>query len=148
MPSTTETDGLERWRPEYRMLPEPTTWSRPFWTGGATGKLLIHRCGACQRWFHPPGPACRHCRSRDVGPEPTSGRATLAAYTVNHHPWFPGFPPPYVVGIVELDEAPDVRLTTQIIGCEPDALSVGLAVHVVFERREDLWLPLFRPEVQ
>jgi hypothetical protein len=37
---------------------------------------------------------------------------------------------PYVLAYVELAEGP--RVLTNIIGCEPDAVSIGQKVHVVF----------------
>jgi uncharacterized protein len=133
-------------RPVYRILPQVTTDSAAFWTGGADGELRIYRCRSCSRYFHPPVGACFRCRSRDVGPEAVSGRATVATYTVNHHPWFGGaFPPPYVVAIVELAEDPEVRLTTQIVDCPVEEVRIGLAVEVVFEHHEDVWIPVFRP---
>jgi uncharacterized OB-fold protein len=131
--------------PPTRLLPQPTADSAAFWTGGEREELLIYRCRDCGQRFHPPLPACHHCRGRDVGPEPVSGRASVAAFSVNHHPWLPGFDPPYVVAIVEIEEDPSVRLTTQIIGCPPDDVHVGQAVEVEFEHREDVWIPLFRP---
>src|SRR5438105_8741283 len=108
-------------RPEFRMLPEVTADSAAFWTGGERGELRIHRCRSCGRLFHPPAPTCFRCRSSDVGPDVVSGRATVAGFTVTHHQWFPGFPPPYAIAVVELEEQPDVRLTTNVIECELDA---------------------------
>ena len=131
--------------PAFRLLPEVTPETEPFWTGGESGELRIYRCRSCRHWFHPPTPACFHCRSREVGPEVASGRGTVAAYTVNQHPWFDGFPPPYVVAIVELDDEPGVRVTTNIVDCAIEDVVVGMPVEVVFEHREDVWLPLFRP---
>jgi uncharacterized OB-fold protein len=131
--------------PEFRMLPEVTAESQAFWTGGQKNELLIYRCNNCSHWFHPPVGVCFRCRSRDVAPQPVSGRATVAAFTVNVHQWFPGFPPPYVVAIVELEEEADVRLTTNIVGCPVEDVHVGQQVEVLFEQRDDVWLPLFRP---
>jgi uncharacterized OB-fold protein len=74
-----------------------------------------------------------------------SGHATVATFTINHQPWIPGFDPPYVVAIVEIDEQPSVRLMTNIVGCAPDEVYVGMPVRVVFERHDDVWLPLFQP---
>ena len=101
----------------------------------------------------PPGPACWRCRSTDVAPEPVSGRATVAAYTVNRQNWIPGFEPPYIVAMVELAEEPDTRLISNVVDVAPDEISVGMAVEVFFEDwtalsgEEDsrVWLPLFRP---
>ena len=74
-----------------------------------------------------------------------SGRATLAAVTVNHQPWMPMFEPPYVIGIVEIEEQPSVRLTTNIIECAEEDLAIGMALEVTFEECDDVFLPLFRP---
>jgi uncharacterized protein len=131
--------------PELRVLPEPSMESKAFWTGGEQGQLLIFRCKACSRFFHPPAPVCFRCRSTNVGPEAVSGRATVATYSVNVHPWYPSFPPPYIVAIVELEEDPSVRLTTNIVACSTEAIQVGMKVDVLFEHREDVWIPLFKP---
>ncbi|MFJ8749041.1 Zn-ribbon domain-containing OB-fold protein [Streptomyces sp. NPDC102441] len=128
-----------------RILPEVTEESRAFWTGGFEGKLLIHHCESCGRWFHPPVGACFRCRSREVGPKAVSGRAKVAAYTVNHHPWLPAFPPPYVIAAVELDDEPDVRLTTCLVDCDIARVEVGMPVEVVFDEQDDVALPFFRP---
>jgi hypothetical protein len=133
-------------RPTSRVLPEVSAESSAFWTGGADGELRIYRCRSCSRYFHPPVGACFRCHSRDVGPEAVSGRATVAAYTVNHHPWFgDAFPVPYVLAIVELEEDPEVRLTTQIVDCPVEDVQIGLPVQVEFEHHEDVWVPVFKP---
>lgn len=139
-------------RPQLRLAPTPTAESRAFWTGGQHGELLITRCHRCRQFFHPPGPACWRCRSTDVAPEPVSGRATVAAFTVNRQPWIPGFEPPYIVSIVELDDEPDVRLITNVVGVPVGEVRVGLSVEVFFEEWTGLsgddasrvWIPLFR----
>jgi hypothetical protein len=128
------------------VLPEITRDSAAFWTGGADGELRIYRCNSCQRYFHPPVGACYRCRSRDVAPQAVSGQATVATYTINHHPWFgDAYPVPYALAIVELAEDPEVRLTTQIVDCPIEAVRIGLAVTVDFEHHEDVWVPVFRP---
>ena len=81
----------------------------------------------------------------DVTPHPVSGRATVAAFSVNVHQWLPNFPPPYVVAIIELDEESDVRLTTNIMDCAIDEVHIGMAVEVLFEQWDDVWIPVFRP---
>ena len=96
--------------------------------------------------IHPPAPVCRYCRSRDMGVRAVSGRATLAGFTVNHRFSLPGLPAPYVVAQVAIAEDPRVRLTTNIVDCDPDQLELGQQVEVVFEQVEDVWLPLFRPD--
>jgi acetyl-CoA acetyltransferase/uncharacterized OB-fold protein len=128
-----------------RPLPQLTPENEFFWTAGADGVLRIQECQSCQALIHPPAPICRYCRSHNMGVRDVSGDATLAAFTINHRFGFPDLPPPYVVAQVAIVEDPRVRLTTNIIECEPDELELGQIVEVVFEMAEDVWLPLFRP---
>jgi uncharacterized OB-fold protein len=74
-----------------------------------------------------------------------SGRGVVHTFTVNHQPWIPGFDPPYLVAIIELDEQPGLRFTTNLVGVEPDEARIGMPVQVTFEQWEDVWLPLFEP---
>ena len=128
-----------------RLLPELTPANEWFWTSGADGQLRIQRCTECATLVHPPAPLCPSCRSRKWEPTRVSGRGVVAGYTINAHPWLPGFDPPYVVAVVALEEDPDVRLTTNVVGCDPDAVHIGQEVAVRFEQHENVWLPLFEP---
>jgi uncharacterized OB-fold protein len=126
-------------------LPALDPDNREFWTGGADGRLIIHRCGTCRRWTHPPMPVCRHCRSMDMHAEPSLGTGRVLTYTVNRHQWLLDLPTPYVIAIVELDDEPDLRLMTRLIDVDPDEVRIGARVSVRFEQLEDVWLPLFGP---
>jgi acetyl-CoA acetyltransferase/uncharacterized OB-fold protein len=128
-----------------RLLPELTPANEWFWTSGADGRLRIQGCTDCETLVHPPVPICPSCRSRRWEPVPVCGRGVVAGYTVNAHPWLPGFDPPYVVAVVALEESADVRLTTNVVGCDPEDVHVGQEVAVRFEPHEDVWLPLFEP---
>jgi len=66
----------------------------------------------------------------------------VMAATVNHQPWYPGWPETYVVAIVELDEQPGLRLTTNLVGNFP-ADPIGARVQVQFLESDGVWLPLF-----
>jgi acetyl-CoA acetyltransferase/uncharacterized OB-fold protein len=129
-----------------RPLPLLTPWNRFFWTAGADGSLAVQGCRGCGRLRHPPAPRCPDCSSTDLAPTRVSGRGTVEAVTVNHQQWHPAFPPPYVVAIVALEEDPAVRLTTNIVNCEPGDVFIGMPVRVVFEHHDDVWLPVFEPD--
>jgi acetyl-CoA acetyltransferase len=76
-----------------------------------------------------------------------SGRATLASYTINHQPWMPGLDVPYVIALVELVEQAGLRLTTNLVGCAPDAVRIGMPLRVTFrDVSDDVALPLFEPD--
>ena len=126
-------------------LPQLTFDNQFFWTSGADGVLRIQECGDCTALIHPPQPVCRYCRSHNMGVREVSGRAVLSAFTVNHRFSIPGLPAPYVVAQVAIEEDPRVRLTTNIIDCDPEELELGRVVQVVFEQNDDVWLPLFTP---
>jgi uncharacterized OB-fold protein len=61
-----------------------------------------------------------------------------------HRPQTPAFATPYVAAIVELDEG--FQMVSNIVGCEPAAVHVGLEVTVLFHAVNDrLTLPYFAP---
>lgn len=130
-----------------RKLPRLTAENRSFWQGGAKGRLLIHRCRECTRWFHPPAPVCPNCNATDVGPEPVSGRGIVLSCTVNHQAWVPELVEPYSIAIVELSEQPGLRFLTNIIGCPPEDVTIGMAVRVSFLECDDVWLPQFERDL-
>jgi uncharacterized OB-fold protein len=128
-----------------RKLPLITPETAAFWQGGQAGRLMIHHCGHCSRWFHPPAPVCPRCNSLDVAPTAVSGRGRVATFTVNHQAWTPALTQPYVVAIVDLDEQPGLRLLSNVVGMPPEQVHIGVPVQVRFEQHEDVWLPLFEP---
>ena len=130
----------------FRVLPAVSEDNEHFWRGGGEGELRFLRCAACGWWLHPPAPICPVCLGRDLVVSAVSGRAVIHAYTVNWQSWLPGFDPPYVIAIVEFPEQAGLRLTTNIVGCEPEAVTTGMPVKVRFEEYDDVWIPLFEPE--
>jgi uncharacterized OB-fold protein len=130
--------------PALRLLPRLDPENEFFWTSGADGRLRFLRCHACHTFVHPPTPRCPFCLSSDLSPEAVSGRATVVAYTLNVQQWIPGSGP-YLIGLVAIEEDERVRLTTNLVDVAPADVSTGMAVEVVFEHDEDVYLPLFRP---
>jgi uncharacterized OB-fold protein len=127
-----------------RVLPTTEEASAFFWTSGADGKLRFLRCQSCSYLIHPPTSYCPRCGGREAAPSEVSGRATLYSFTVNHQPW-DGDVEPYVIGMVEIDDQPDIRLMTNIVGIEPAEVRIGMPLEVVFEEHDPVYLPLFRP---
>ena len=129
----------------FRVLPRVTDQNRHFWTGGADGRLQFLRCRPCGSWVHPPAPLCPACLSRDVVASAVSGRARVLTVTLNHQPWVPAPDHPYAIAIVEIEEQPGLRLMTNVVNCPPEAVTIGMPVRVVFERYDDVYVPLFEP---
>ena len=130
--------------PPFRVQPVLDDENRFFWTSGADGRLRFLRCQGCGYFLHPPSPRCPRCGSRNLAPEPVSGRAEVFSYTVNDQPW-DGGTEPYAIALVTFPEQDDLRLTTNIVGCDPDEVRIGMPVQVTFEQHDQVWFPLFEP---
>src|SRR3546814_9923382 len=83
-------------------------------------------CRACAHYIHPPVRFCPACESRDTVPIAVSGLATIHSFTVNHKAWLPGLAVPYVLALVELSEQAGLYLPTNIIGCDPETVRIGM----------------------
>jgi uncharacterized OB-fold protein len=128
-----------------RLLPSLNQYNRDFWTGGRDGDLRIQRCTSCAYYIHPPAPVCRRCKAMSgLDPVVVSGDATVVTYSINYHPWAEG-QEPYAMALVQLDEQADLRLVTNIVGCEVADVAIGMRVHVTFENVDDVFVPLFAP---
>ena len=137
-------DALPARGPALRLLPRLEPENEFFWTGGADGRLRFLRCRACRTYVHPPAPRCPDCLSTELAPEEVSGRATVVAHTVNVQEWIPGSGP-YLVGLVAIEEDERVRLMTNLVDVTAGDVRTGMAVEVVFDHHDDVYLPLFRP---
>lgn len=126
-----------------RPVPRLNEDNRPFWTGGAEGKLNIMRCQDCGHFIHPPRKLCSSCLSENVEPEAVGGTGEVDTYTINHQPWMPGLEVPFVIARVSLDGVPGVYLTTNIVNCPVDEVDIGDKVRVTFEQQDDIFYPLF-----
>lgn len=128
-----------------RIPPQLTRANRAFWTSGRDGILKINHCTSCAKFVHPPVDRCPDC-STNLEPQAVSGNGKVFTFTINRHQYHPDVPPPYVIAIVELDEQPGIRFTTNIIDCDLDAVHIGMPVRVAFEPAGDeAWAPVFRP---
>lgn len=127
-------------------LPRPTAVSKPFWEAAKRHELQIQRCGSCGAHIFYPREVCAECLSSDLSWVTVSGKGTVYSYTIAQAPTHPAFAEdvPYVVAIVELAEGP--HITTNITGCPPDAVRVGMPVVATFDDvTPDITLVKFRP---
>jgi uncharacterized OB-fold protein len=135
-------------------LPD-TSWegTRGFWEAAAREQLAIPRCAACGRYQWYPRERCRACEGRELPWTPVSGRGTLFSWAVVRRALVPAFAEklPLLTALVALAEDPAVRVVSNLVDCEPEALRAELPVRVVFrplvfpnlERR--VLAPMFTP---
>ncbi|MCZ6462705.1 MAG: Zn-ribbon domain-containing OB-fold protein [Proteobacteria bacterium] len=130
-------------------MPAASWETRAWWEGCGRGELVLQRCGACGKVQHKPRAVCATCLSSEIEHFVASGRGQVYTFTVTHQNQAPGFREacPYVLAYVELEEGP--RLLTNVIGCDPGEVSVGMPVVVDFapvdDEREAFAVPRFRP---
>jgi uncharacterized OB-fold protein len=93
---------------------------------------------------------CATCLSGDIEYLVGAGTGTVYTYTVTNQNQAKGFAEacPYVMAYVDLDEG--VRLLTNIVGCDPADVHIGMAVEADFatQDRDDgeaFAVPRFRP---
>lgn len=126
--------------------PDVTPETEAFWEAAAEGRLLIRECADCGTAYFYPRTPCPECFSMDTEWVEASGEGTVYTYTITrqHHGAF-GEHTPYVYAYVELDEGP--RVMTDVVGTDPDDVSVGQAVEVVFDGTGGGYaLPRFTPK--
>ncbi len=129
---------------DSRPLPTPTELSAPFWDGCRQGMLRVQQCRRCQALVFVPRPMCPTCQHTSLDWTDSGGKGSVYSFTVVHRPPRPAFAVPFVVAIIELDEG--WYLLSNVIGCDPDAVHVGMTVEVAFtDMDETITLPLFRP---
>ena len=129
-------------------LPAVTDDTRPFWDACRRHELVIQRCTACGTFRHLPTPVCWKCRSFAHGWVKVSGRGSVYSYAVVHRAFLPELAGhvPYVVVVVALDDAPGVRILSNLVEARPDQVRIGLPVEVVFEDvTAEVTVPRFRP---
>jgi uncharacterized OB-fold protein len=134
-------------QPKYaKPLPRIDEETKGFWEACQRHELYVQKCGACATLRYYPRAVCPSCLSDRIEWVRCSGRGTVYTFTVTHQNQAPGFRDtlPYVLAYVELDEG--VRMLTNIVGCAPDDVRIGMAVEVVFEDvTPTVTLPKFKP---
>ena len=126
-----------------RPLPEVTPWNEAFWTGGQHGALRLPQCVRCRQHLHPSQVVCPDCLDSVLEWDTVDGNGVVVGVTVNHQPFMAGFESPYPIAIVQLDAAPKVRLTTNLVGLGDSHERVGQQVTVQFHEQGGVWFPLF-----
>ncbi|MEW2301394.1 OB-fold domain-containing protein [Streptomyces sp. NPDC006655] len=136
------------------LRPVTDTDGAPFWEYAARGELRVQTCADCHEPRFPPRPCCPHCRSFASEWRPTSGRGRIWSYVVPHPPLLPDYAAqaPYNVVVVELDDAPRVRLVGNVVSeagaplnsLSPDRIRIGARVQAVFADGLPQWV-LERP---
>ncbi|MBI5948284.1 MAG: OB-fold domain-containing protein [Chloroflexi bacterium] len=115
--------------------PSPEGLGAEFWDATRRHELLVQRCNACRTFQWGPEFICHHCLSFDMGWHRVSGRGRIYSW---ERPWYPVHPAlregvPYIVVLVELPEAGNVRMVGNLLGDPKQDVPIGAEVEAVFE---------------
>ncbi|MEE8601488.1 Zn-ribbon domain-containing OB-fold protein [Euzebya tangerina] len=114
-----------------RPAPVATDLGRPFWEAAREHRLVRPVCDRCGEAHFPPLPACPHCQSPAWTWTSSVGTGTVHSWTRLHRAPEPGFPAPYVLADVDLDDG--WSMLTNIVGAAE--VTIGMGVRVA-------WLPV------
>ncbi|NGO48240.1 Zn-ribbon domain-containing OB-fold protein [Streptomyces ureilyticus] len=124
------------------LSPVPDDDGAPFWEYAAQGELRVQACADCGELRFPPRPCCPHCQSFASEWRLMSGKGRIWSYVVPHPPLLPAYAEqaPYNVIVVELAEAPHIRLVGNLVSgadaslnsLPPERVRIGAKVQVVF----------------
>jgi uncharacterized OB-fold protein len=133
--------------------PNPAGTSAPHWQAAGDAHLALPDaplalpyCESCRRFHWPARARCPQCHG-EITWRHASGLGSIATFSIVRRAVNPELAAdtPYVVAFVDLDEG--VRLFTNIVDAQPDALEVGMRVRCRFEATLDaaLHIPVFAP---
>jgi hypothetical protein len=136
----------ERFFPDGMPMPMADVVTLPWWEAAAQHRLVVQRCKSCGHTRLPPAPLCPECRSTDLDWLEVPGRGEVYTYTLVHRPMAADQKLPFVIAVVALADSGGVRMISNVVGCDPAEVRIGMPVELVWEdMSEDLAVPRFRP---
>ena len=120
-------------------IASPDGLDRPFWEGLTQEKILLQRCRSCGKWQWGPEWLCHHCLSEDVFFEEVLGNGLIYSYERVWHPVHPALTEqgPYLVVLVELPAADNVRVVGNLLGDPRQTVDIGGEVQPVFQHHNE-----------
>jgi uncharacterized protein len=129
-----------------RPLPEIQVHSQPFWDAARKHKLVVQHCCDCDAMIFYPRRECPECWSSNLDWKESSGKATLYSFSITYEGVEECFADdlPLVLAWIDLPEG--LRMTTNIVDCDPDDVEIGMELEVAFKDiNDEVSLPFFRP---
>jgi len=111
----------------------------PYWQGLSEELLRIQQCVHCAGWQWGPEWVCHHCLSDEVTFVEVAPEGVIYSYERVWHPVHPALADqgPYLVVLVSLPQAGNVRLVGNLLGDPMQEVRIGARVKGVFEHHLD-----------
>lgn len=125
----------------------PDPWTEPYWLATREHRLTVPRCVNCGTFRFPPGPFCHECQHQEVEHVEVSGKGTVYTFTIARHAVVPSLADsvPYAVAVIEVDDAPGIRMIASIVESDIETLEIGSRVEVVWDDIDaEVSIPRFR----
>ncbi|CDR07595.1 OB-fold domain-containing protein [Streptomyces iranensis] len=133
-------------RADGLLAPVPDDDGAPFFAYAARGELRVQCCADCGESRFPPRPCCPRCQSFESLWKKMSGRGRIWSYVLPHPPLLPAYAAqaPYNVVLVELADAPRIRLVGNLVAAAdaalnsvpPERIRVGAPVKAAFHETD------------
>jgi uncharacterized OB-fold protein len=119
--------------------PESDGVSAPYWDGLRQGRLLVQHCLECGTWQFAPEWICHACHAADPPFQEVMARGEIFSWERVWHASHPALVSrvPYLVVLVRLPQAGDVRMIGNLLGDPLQEPRIGTAVSGVFEPHQE-----------
>lgn len=120
--------------------------SKEFWEATKRHELVVQQCQSCKAFQWGPEWICHKCHSTDMGWHKVSGHGHLYSYTRTWNPVHPALREacPYIVAVVQLPDAGNVRMVGNLLGDPQQNPPFDCNVEAVFEDHPDATLVQWR----
>lgn len=120
-------------------VPEADGLSAPHWAGLRQNTLRIQCCRKCSTWQWGPEWICHACHSFEIDWKSVEPKGTIYSWTRVWHPTHAVLNDrgPYIVVVVELPHANNVRVIGNLLGDAQQPVRIGAKVVGVFEQHDN-----------
>ena len=136
-----EATSTKYYLPEVMAAPSPAPDGRDqgFWDALNRHEIVVQHCNKCRNLQMEPEWLCYKCHSFDLGWKQVSGRGRIYSWERIWYPVHPGLKDscPYLVILVELPEAGNLRFLGNLLGDPRQAVEIGAEVEAVFEDHKE-----------
>lgn len=102
-----------------------------------SGTLAVQRCVECDTLQHPPEEICHSCGAMTFTTQVMAPRGTVHSFTVVHYAVNRGLAEsvPYAVVLVNLDDAPEIRIVGNLPEVAAEEIRIGMPVVAFWEEK-------------
>ena len=125
-----------------RPVAAPDGLDQEFWDSARRHELKVQRCRQCRTFLFGPEWICHQCHSFDLEWVKVPARGRIYSWERVWHPVHPALREacPYVIVLVELPYAGNVRMLGNLLGDPQQEIEIGAEVEAVFEDHDKFTL--------